>query len=155
MALVCSPRLLIADEPTTGLDVTVQAQVLDLILESVAQVGSSLLFISHDLDVVARVCEQVVVMYAGTVVEVGRTNDVLERPRHPYTQALVRCTSTNASGRMNFIPGRVPILREPHVGCPFADRCPFVFDRCLHEAPPLLPTSGDGLAACHLVQDPS
>lgn len=152
MALVCSPRLLIADEPTTGLDVTVQAQVLDLILESVEQVPSALLLISHDLRVVAEICERVIVMYAGTVVEAGATDVVLRRPAHPYTQELIRCTSTNGSGRMNFIPGRVPVLGRPHEGCPFADRCPLVFDRCWGELPGRNRKEEDWWAACHLVE---
>jgi oligopeptide/dipeptide ABC transporter ATP-binding protein len=151
MALVCSPRLLIADEPTTGLDLTVQVQVLDLIMESVEQVGSALLFISHDLRVVSEMCDRVIVMYAGTVVEVGPAADVLVGPSHPYTQALLRCVSTKGSARMNFIPGQVPVLNQPHARCPFVDRCAFVFDRCRCDVPQLQQVGDDHWAACHLL----
>jgi oligopeptide/dipeptide ABC transporter ATP-binding protein len=152
MALVCRPRLLVADEPTTGLDVTVQAQVLDVIVESVRSIGAALLLISHDLRVVGDVCDHVVVMYAGTVVEAGSVDEVLTRPAHPYTRALLRCVQPSRDGRMAFIPGRVPTSGAEHVGCPFADRCEHVHDRWRHERPSLRANDGGRVTACHLLE---
>lgn len=151
MALVCSPDLLIADEPTTGLDVTIQAQVLDLIVDVVEDLNASLLLISHDLAVIAEVCTDVIVMYAGKVMEAGPAAVVLEQPANPYTQALMACFDTYGDGnrRMNFIPGRVPTLRKRHAGCPFASRCNAVEDRCREEMPALREIEAGHTVACH------
>jgi len=124
MALACRPRLLIADEPTTGLDPVVQMHVIDRIVEQVREQGSSLMIISHDLAVIARAATHVVVMYAGGVVEHGPLGAVLGLPAHPYTRALLGAVGPGADGRFSFIPGRVPVLGPDSVGCDFRDRCP-------------------------------
>ena len=132
MALACNPTLLIADEPTTALDVTIQAQVLRLIDELKARLGMSVLLITHDLGVVSETADRVVVMYAGRKVEDGTTNEVLSNPRHPYTQGLLRAASwsRNSGGVFYEIPGTVPPLAASRPGCAFAQRCPEVMDRC-------------------------
>jgi oligopeptide/dipeptide ABC transporter ATP-binding protein len=137
IALAGSPDLVIADEPTTALDVTVQAQVLALLRESTR--SAVVLFITHDMGVVAEVADRVVVMYAGTVVESGPVEEVLERPRHPYTAALLASVpdpDLPTVGELPTIPGRVPPLGERGTGCPFRDRCPKATERCA-EMPPL------------------
>ncbi len=151
MALACAPRLLIADEPTTGLDLTIEAQVLDLIAEQTGGSGTTVALISHDIDVVAELCTDVAVMYAGEVVECGSRDQVINHPAHPYTRALLACSRPPA-GRgqpMPSIPGQVPNLREPIVGCPFAPRCPTATDQCRTEAPTLQEVAPGHLAACH------
>jgi len=148
MALVCEPQLLVADEPTTAVDSTVQAQLLDLFSQLRRDTDMSLLLITHDFGVVAEAAEHVVVLYAGQVVERGRTKDILESPLHPYTRALL--ASIPPTGRAAFrkrgqkgrrlptIEGTVPDLRDPPIGCRFHDRCPEAFERCPTEAPMLL-----------------
>lgn len=153
LALVCSPRLLIADEPTTGLDVTVEEQVLRVISETVDAVGASLLFISHDLRVIAHMCAEVVVMYGGTVVEQGPTETILREPAHPYTQGLVASAQISESSRMATIPGRASAPLSPHVACPFADRCPAVMDICRESMPQMRAIAHGHAAACYLVED--
>lgn len=153
MALVCSPRLLIADEPTTGLDMTIQAQVLDLIVDVIDQSGASLLLISHDMGVISEICTDVIVMYAGQVMEAGPVDRVLGSPEHPYTQALVECFRAEGGRRLSFIPGRVPDLRVVHTGCPFAPRNPIATQRCWEEAPALHEIAPGHWVACHLVQE--
>jgi peptide/nickel transport system ATP-binding protein len=134
MATACSPELLIADEPTTALDVTVQAQILELLIELVQQEGSSLLLITHDLPVVANVCEQVLVLYGGHIVEVGPIDEVFERPRHPYTRALLDAIppldEDVPSRKLHTIPGSVPGIGEFPPGCPFRNRCPRADEAC-------------------------
>lgn len=149
MALVCSPQLLIADEPTTGLDVTIQAQVLNVIVTEVEQLHASLLLISHDLGVIAEICTDVVVMYAGKILESGPVELVLRRPANPYTQALIASFEVDNNRRMSFIPGRVPDLGTLHRGCPFAPRCPRMEQRCSEEAPPLREIEAGHWVACH------
>jgi peptide/nickel transport system ATP-binding protein len=151
MALVCAPQLLIADEPTTGLDVTIQAQVLDLIVGVVEDLKASLLLISHDIAVIAEVCTDVVVMYAGQVMEAGPVERVLGAPANPYTQALMACFQTYGDGshRMDFIPGRVPNLRFIHTGCPFAGRCSLAEQLCSEELPALRQIEPGHWVACH------
>ena len=131
-ARVVELTLLIADEPTTALDVTIQAQVLRLIDELKARLGMSVLLITHDLGVVSETADRVVVMYAGRKVEEGTTNEVLSNPRHPYTQGLLRAASwsRNTGGIFYEIPGTVPPLDAARPGCAFAQRCPEVMDRC-------------------------
>jgi len=154
MALAASPRVLIADEPTTGLDLTIEAQVLELISREAAQAGTTLILISHDIEIVANVCDELAVMYAGEVVEFGPTSDVLERPAHPYTRALVACSrGTVNGGRLPFIPGQVPSMREPITGCPFAPRCPRATDLSRREAPPVIEIAPGHTAACHYAHE--
>ncbi|MFO1218770.1 MAG: ABC transporter ATP-binding protein [Burkholderiaceae bacterium] len=146
IALACEPDLLIADEPTTALDVTVQREVLDLIAELVAERGMALLLISHNLGVMARTVQRLMVMYGGSVVEAGATRDVFARLAHPYTRALFasRPRLGLARGtRLATIPGRVPELADLPAGCPFAERCAHVIDTCRAAMPPATPV-GDG-----------
>ncbi len=150
MALVCGPQLLIADEPTTGLDVTIQAQVLKVITDVVEEVQASLLLISHDLGIIAEICTDVVVMYAGKVLESGPVERVMELPANPYTQALIASFSVDSDRRMSFIPGRVPSLNRIHTGCPFAARCSQVEQRCQEEMPNLREIEPGHWVACHL-----
>ncbi|HZP97428.1 MAG TPA: ABC transporter ATP-binding protein [Candidatus Limnocylindria bacterium] len=151
MAVIARPGLLIADEPTTALDVTVQAQILTLLSRTVRRLGSSLLLISHDLSVIRLMCERVYVMYAGLFVESGRTERIFRAPRHPYTQALLRASSRVLDEQRRFptIPGVPPDRRYPPTGCRFAERCAYRFERCA-EAPPLLSVAEGGRAACWL-----
>jgi peptide/nickel transport system ATP-binding protein len=138
MALACEPELLIADEPTTALDVTIQAQILDLIAELQQRLGLAVLLITHDLGVVAGVCRRVAVMYGGRIMETGPTEDLFERPGHPYTYGLLRSTPRPdvVLHRLLGIDGTPPSLIEPPPGCPFRARCPLAVDRCT-ETPPL------------------
>src|SRR6185437_915322 len=156
MAFSCNPKVLIADEPTTALDVTIQAQVLSLLKERAKERGTAVLFITHDLAVVAQLCERVYVMYAGHIVEEGPTAAVLRRPAHPYTAALLR--SLPELGRpkqpLAAIAGTVPDLAHPPAGCAFRPRCAAAHARCA-EAPPLFAVrEGPGQrAACWLVEE--
>lgn len=149
MALVCSPQLLIADEPTTGLDLTIQAQVLDLIKEHIQRSEASLLLISHDIAVVAESCTDVAVMYAGEVLEAGSLEDVLGKPSSPYTKALLECFGVKSGERLSSIAGQVPDLRSELVGCPFASRCELVQDVCRQEHPTLREIRPKHWVACH------
>ena len=137
MALACSPKLLIADEPTTALDVTIQAQILDLMRELQAKIGAAIVLITHDLGVVAEMAQRVVVMYAGRKVEEAPVGELFDRPLHPYTRGAARrrCRSSaparaRAPQRLAEIPGMVPSLREPIAGCAFAPRCRYATERC-------------------------
>ncbi len=139
MALSCNPRLLVADEPTTALDVTVQAQILDLMRDLQNELGMSILIVSHDLGVIADLAEEIVVMYAGRVVEQGSAEQLFYAPQHPYTQGLLRSAPVLGSrheGKLYSIPGTVPRLTAMPQGCAFRPRCPEAFSRCL-ELPPL------------------
>ncbi|MFC5813760.1 dipeptide/oligopeptide/nickel ABC transporter permease/ATP-binding protein [Nonomuraea harbinensis] len=149
MALSMTPKLLIADEPTTALDVTVQGEVLDLLRDLQAEIGMSVLVITHDQGVVADLADDLMVMYAGELVETGSVRRVFERPRHPYTAGLLASMPRNRprAGRLPAIPGTVPHPGEAGPGCRFAARCPFVIDRC-REAPVELTALGDGAARC-------
>ncbi|MBI2389837.1 MAG: ABC transporter ATP-binding protein [Deltaproteobacteria bacterium] len=148
MALACEPKLLIADEPTTALDVTIQAQVLDLLRKLQRLLGMSVVLITHDLGVVAEFADRVVVMYAGRVVEEGTVEEVFSAPKHPYTEGLLRSLprlgpSTGARPRrLPTIEGMVPDLRELPKGCRFQDRCGYVIDKCREIEPELLPVVG-------------
>jgi peptide/nickel transport system ATP-binding protein len=154
MALACRPELLIADEPTTALDVTIQAQILELLRRLQGELGMSIMLITHDLGVVAESCEDVVVMYAGRVVERARTADLFSAPRHHYTAGLLRSVpgyggqSGGERRRLQEIEGMVPSLHELPRGCAFQDRCPAVRGRCREEEPELVPL-GSSLARCH------
>ena len=149
MALLVRPDLLIADEPTTALDATVEAQIVALLLDLKHRFAGSIVFISHHLGLVAELCDDLCVMYAGTVVEAGPVTQVLAHPRHPYTRALLACELTSdGHGRLASIPGDVQDPITPMTGCIFAPRCAFVVDRC-REAVPALRASGSGSkAAC-------
>ncbi len=140
MATACSPELLIADEPTTALDVTVQAQILDLLVERVEADGSSLLLITHDLPVVSNVCQRVLVLYGGHIVETGEVEKVFSHPRHPYTRALLDAIPPLdvdlPERKLNAIPGSVPGVGEFPEGCPFRNRCPRADETCA-AMPPL------------------
>ena len=153
MALSCHPQLLIADEPTTALDVTIQAQILRLMLELKARIGAAILLITHDLGVVAETCQRVIVMYAGRKVEEAAVNDLFDRPLHPYTRGLMASIPRRLPGhprarRLQEIPGMVPSLRTPIQGCAFAPRCNFAVPRCHIEAPPLEDHGQGHIAAC-------
>ena len=155
MALVGQPRLLIADEPTTALDVTLQAQILHLLADLVKSSDTAVLMITHNLGVVAQICSHVAVMYAGHVVESGRTREVLRTPRHPYTRALLAALPRPglARGQLANLPGRVPDLVHAPPGCRFAPRCPRAIAVCASRLPELAVLSESHRAACVNLQD--
>ncbi len=157
MALACRPRLIVADEPTTALDVMVQAQVLELLGELVDQLGVGLVMISHDLSVLGDVCDEVAVMYAGQVVEHGPAKTVFTQPRHPYTQGLVSAFPTVGDAAARFaprgLPGDPPDPAELPPGCPFSPRCAHVMDVCSEQDPALRQAGPDQTAACHLIEE--
>jgi peptide/nickel transport system ATP-binding protein len=156
MALACNPTLLIADEPTTALDVTIQAQILELLQQLQKRRGMAILFITHNLGVVAEIADRVAVMYAGRIVETGRVTDVFRHPRHPYTIGLMRSVPRlgEATGlkRMNqplpTIEGAVPSLANLPSGCSFAPRCAFAIDACKAAVPVLADTGNGQLSRC-------
>jgi len=152
MALANDPTMLILDEPTTGLDATVEAEVLDLINDLRRELGTSILFISHNLATVAKMCDRVGVLYAGMLVEEGQTREILGSPRHPYTVALLRCLPRGGQRkdhvRLDTIPGFLPPPGAPISGCPFAARCALADDRCRTEIPDLR-DAGRRLVRCH------
>jgi peptide/nickel transport system ATP-binding protein len=155
MALACEPRLLIADEPTTALDVTIQAQVLELISELKDRLGMGVIMITHDLGIVAQHAQRVAVMYAGRVVEQASVEELFVRPLHPYTQGLIASIPRPAQGpveRLTEIPGMVPALTDMPPGCSFAPRCPRAIDRCATEAPVLERLGASRRAACFVAQ---
>ncbi|MDI6694189.1 MAG: ABC transporter ATP-binding protein [Anaerolineales bacterium] len=150
MALACNPQILIADEPTTALDVTIQAQIIDLVKRLRSELGMSVIWITHDLGVVAGLAERVIVMYAGYIVEEAQIKELYHNPMHPYTigllNSLPRLDSSDRR-RLADIPGLPPVLVEKPKGCPFAPRCTYVFDRC-KENPPLLDVGVKHRVAC-------
>jgi oligopeptide/dipeptide ABC transporter ATP-binding protein len=150
MALACRPDILIADEPTTALDVTIQAQILDLLRRLQEELGMGVLLITHDLGVVAETADRVVVMYAGQVVESCGVRAVFERPLHPYTAGLLASIPRLGVGaeRLRVIPGQVPDPAHHPEGCRFHPRCPLAEERCRREAPPLLTFDGDHVTRC-------
>jgi peptide/nickel transport system ATP-binding protein len=155
IALACNPRLLIADEPTTALDVTIQAQILDLMADLKRRVGAAIIIITHDLGVVAEIAERVIVMYAGRKVEEARVADLFRAPRHPYTQGLLAAVPrlgsslNSAEARLAEIPGTVPSLKARIRGCVFASRCAQARDVCHEVAPALEEKAAGHVAACH------
>ncbi|MEL0622980.1 oligopeptide ABC transporter ATP-binding protein OppD [Marinomonas arenicola] len=151
MALLCQPKLLIADEPTTALDVTVQAQILTLLNELKAEFDTSIVMITHDLGVVAGLCDKVLVMYAGRTMEYGLTDDIFYHPTHPYTQGLLEAIPRLDSneGTLATIAGNPPNLLNLPTGCPFQERCQHAEDRCRKEAPTLEEYQAGKLRACH------
>lgn len=156
MALSCNPSLLIADEPTTALDVTIQAQILDLLQRLQAQFGMSILFITHNLGVVAEVAHDVVVMYGGRVVEQAPVNSLFAHQKHPYTRGLLACTpdatrdlGTDGARRALYsIPGSVPPITSLPPGCAFEPRCPLAIEACRAALPPLVPAGPDTFSRC-------
>ena len=150
MALACKPKILLADEPTTALDVMVQAQILELLDSLCSDYGLALLLVTHDLPVVAELCDRAAVMYAGEIVEHGSVDALYHAPRHPYTRLLFAATpDLYGEGLPASIPGAPPRLDRPLVGCPFHTRCPDAMPECSTERP--LPTTiGDSIVACHL-----
>ena len=150
MALMCEPDVIIADEPTTALDVTIQAQILSLIANLQTETGTAMILITHDLGVVAEVADEVMVMYAGRVVESGPVKTLFDDPQHPYTIGLMGSMPSIGprEGRLATINGRVPTPAEMPSGCRFAGRCPFVIQQCRDERPPLLELSPGHFAAC-------
>jgi oligopeptide transport system ATP-binding protein len=153
MALLCGPDLLIADEPTTALDVTIQAQILDLLRELKRASNTAVVLITHALGVVAGLCERVLVMYGGRIVEEAPVRDIFHAPQHPYTQALLRATPRlDAAGgaELRSIPGQPPNLQRLPPGCVFAERCAFRMERCLVEVPALREIGPGRRKACHL-----
>ncbi|MEO3474726.1 ABC transporter ATP-binding protein [Roseomonas sp. CAU 1739] len=156
MALACTPKLLIADEPTTALDVTIQAQVLALIARLREATGTALLLISHDLGVIAEMCDRVVVLYAGRIVEQGAVRAIFHRAAHPYTQGLLEAVPRldDDRARLAQIPGSVPMPGQAGPGCPFVMRCTRALPRCAEEMPPLVALDGDHRAACWVTAPP-
>jgi len=157
MALSCSPKLLIADEPTTALDVTIQAQILELLADMKSRFGMAIMLITHAMGVVAETCQRVVVMYAGKVIEEAPVDELFANPRHPYTQGLIRSipridTAATQKARLEAIPGVVPSLLRPPPGCRFAPRCRYAMAKCREAVPPLREVGGGHKVACVLVE---
>ena len=157
MALVMNPSLLIADEPTTALDVTIQAQILELLAGLQQRLGLAVLLITHDLGVVAEVTSRVLVMYGGQIVERAPVRELFRDPRHPYTRGLLEAMPRlgRQRERLAVIPGTVPPPTRWPSGCRFRDRCPFAWHRCADEAPPEYPVAAEHSARCHLVDEPA
>ncbi len=151
MALACEPKILLADEPTTALDVMVQAQILELLSELADELGLALILVTHDLPVVSQVCSRAAVMYAGEIVEEGTMDRLFHEPRHPYTRMVFAATpDLYGDEDVASIPGAPPRLDRDIVGCPFRSRCDRAFDRCEIERPALRWVDAGGAAACHL-----
>jgi oligopeptide/dipeptide ABC transporter ATP-binding protein len=155
MARAMKPRLLIADEPTTALDATIRAQILDLIRNLASSTGTAVLLITHDFGVVNELADRVAVMYAGQIVEEGTREDLLARPQHPYSQGLLKSIprAESRGGRLEEIQGVVPRPGQWPAGCRFHTRCPHAFERCLREAPQSTRVSATQAARCHLLTD--
>jgi oligopeptide/dipeptide ABC transporter ATP-binding protein len=156
IALSCEPKLLIADEPTTALDVTIQAQILDLLAEIRERLQMAIVLITHDLGVVAEVCDRVVVMYGGQVVEQGPVASIFANPRHPYTEGLLKAIPRLGArvDRLAVIPGTVPSPTEWPIGCRFHARCPYGWGLCVERHPPLFESPGAQLSRCWLEEHP-
>ena len=156
IALACDPKVLIADEPTTALDVTIQAQIVELIKKLREELGMAIIWITHDLGVVAGIADRVMVMYGGLVVEHAPVNEIYANPRHPYTQALLQTLPSltgERAGKLSSIGGQPPLMTEFPASCPFAARCPHVHDRCLEENPALMSVGNGHESACWLVSE--
>jgi oligopeptide/dipeptide ABC transporter ATP-binding protein len=153
LALACKPDILIADEPTTALDVTIQAQILDLMQKLQSETGMAVIVITHDLGVIAETCEDVVVMYAGKVAETASAVELFKNPKHPYTQGLLGSIprlETPRKTKLNVIEGIVPSLYELPSGCRFRTRCPYAMEICAGDPPPMFTVGTDHFAACYL-----
>ncbi|WP_421240921.1 ABC transporter ATP-binding protein [Aeromonas enteropelogenes] len=155
MALLCRPQLLIADEPTTALDVTVQAQIMTLMNELKREFNTAIIMITHDLGVVAGICDKVLVMYAGRTMEYGKVDDIFYRPSHPYTEGLLRAIPRldTEGEELPTIPGNPPNLLRLPTGCPFQERCHRVSEICGQQSPILTPFNNGRERACHWVSD--
>jgi len=154
IALLADPALIIADEPTTALDVTIQAEIMELLLELCKSEGTGLILITHDLAVVSQVTQKIAVMYAGKIVEAGLTEDIIDNPLHPYTQGLIKALpdGRNPGTRLNQIPGVMPSLIDIPPGCSFHPRCTIRGDICRYESPALREIPGyRNMAACHML----
>jgi dipeptide transport system ATP-binding protein len=154
-ALMLDPQILVLDEPVSALDVSIQAQVLDLLTDVIDRVELAYLFISHDLSVVRHIADEVMVMYLGKAVEHGPRDEIFSTPRHPYTRALLSATPIPDPARKKeriVLKGELPSPLDPPSGCPFHPRCPLAFERCPREMPLLLP-AGKSFVACHAVED--
>nr|WP_255731293.1 ABC transporter ATP-binding protein [Solibacillus sp. MA9] len=154
MALLCNPKLLIADEPTTALDVTIQAQILELMKKLKQQYQSTILLITHDLGVIAESCDDVAVMYAGQIVEIGSVEEIFDQPKHPYTQGLLKAVNSigNEAQELYAIPGNVPTQDEFNEGCRFASRCPLVIESCHNNVPHLTRITQSHTVRCWAVE---
>ena len=153
LALACKPEILIADEPTTALDVTIQAQILELMRRLQRDTGMAIIFITHDLGVIAEMCDAVVVMYAGKIAETASVVSLFGDPKHPYTQGLLASIprlETPRKTELTIIEGTVPSLYELPEGCRFQNRCPYVMEICKTESPPFIPVGQDHFASCYL-----
>lgn len=151
MAMVCNPDLLIADEPTTALDVTIEAQILHLMRQLQKDKGTSIMMITHNLGVVAEICDQVYVMYAGKVVESAEVHELFQNPKHPYTQGLLGALpKMDSRQRLNSIDGMVPTLKDMPIGCRFAPRCPMAIQKCREEQPALVDVTAGHQVRCFM-----
>lgn len=151
MAMVCNPDLLIADEPTTALDVTIEAQILHLMRQLQKDKGTSIMMITHNLGVVAEICDQVYVMYAGKVVESAEVHELFQNPKHPYTQGLLGALpKMDSRQRLNSIDGMVPTLKDMPTGCRFAPRCPMSTQKCREEQPDLVDVTAGHQVRCFM-----
>jgi len=153
-ALSCNPKLLIADEPTTALDVTIQAQILDIMKKLAEEIDTSIIIITHDLGVIAETCQNLVVMYGGLIMEKGSVDEIFHSPQHPYTVGLMKSVprmDSKEKGRLIPIPGSPPDLMNPPVGCPFSTRCPNVMQICREEPAPTFEVSPNHTSACWLL----
>jgi oligopeptide/dipeptide ABC transporter ATP-binding protein len=153
IALANNPEVIILDEPTSAVDVTVQAQILELVKQIRNSIRSSFIFISHDLSVLAEVCDRIAIMYAGRVVEIAPTQKIFTNPRHPYTQLLITTIPTLEKKEIAGIQGEIPDMRDPPPGCSFHPRCPFAFDKCKNKVPVDLLREEDRLVACWLYEE--
>ncbi|BBJ28446.1 ABC transporter ATP-binding protein [Athalassotoga saccharophila] len=154
MALSSNPKLLIADEPTSALDVTIQAQIMNLLDDLVSKMNNTVILITHDLGVAAQFCDKIMIMYAGTVVEQAKTEELFDNPLHPYTKGLLKAIpKVGNRDKLTGIPGSVPDLVNPPSGCRFHPRCPYAMKICSVEKPPLTEMNPGHLVACHLYGD--
>ncbi len=157
IAISCAPKVIIADEPTTALDVTIKAQILDILNRLTEERRMSLLFITHDLGVVAEIADRIVVMYGGRLVEAGTSADIFDNPKHPYTWGLIKCLPdmSQVQDRLTPIPGMIPSLIDPPQSCIFHPRCPQGMPICTQEMPPQITISGEHTVVCQLYKPPS
>lgn len=155
-ALSCNPKLLIADEPTTALDVTIQAQILDIMRDISVKTGTSIILITHDLGVIAETCNDLIVMYGGMPMEMGSVEDIFASPQHPYTQGLLKSVprmDREQKERLKPIAGSPPDLLKPPAGCPFSTRCPHVMQICKEQPAPMFKVGEDHTSACWLLHE--
>ena len=152
MAIAEKPDLIVADEPTSALDVTIQAEIIDLLDELRKSLGSSIVFISHDLALLAEISDRIMVMYAGKVVELGDKNTIISEPKHPYTKAILESINYERKSRLKAIRGSIPSLINPPRGCRFHPRCPFAMERCSVEEPRGSIDVKGRIVYCHLYE---